>query len=112
MTVSRFANDRETAFATGADDYLVKPIIPDELLRMLAAAGQNGEAPTNEPVAPPVVSGPTLVRFWGVRGSIPTPGKRNLRRRRQHFLRRGARWQTNHHPRCRLRNSRGSASRS
>ena len=38
-TVSRFANDRETAFATGADDYLVKPIIPADLLKTLAAAG-------------------------------------------------------------------------
>ena len=75
MTVSRFANDRETAFATGADDYLVKPILPNELLRMLAAAGQNGEAPVPEPVALPVASGPTLIRFWGVRGSIPSPGK-------------------------------------
>ncbi len=76
MTVSRFANDRETAFATGADDYLVKPIIPAELLRMLAAAGENGEAPAEETVAPAAVaSGPTIVRFWGVRGSIPSPGK-------------------------------------
>src|SRR5712691_3084453 len=32
-TVSRFANDRETAFATGADDYLIKPIIPADLIR-------------------------------------------------------------------------------
>lgn len=76
MTVSRFANDRETAFATGADDYLVKPIMPAELLKMIAAAGENGEAPVTEvPAAPMVASGPTLVRFWGVRGSIPSPGK-------------------------------------
>ena len=75
MTVSRFANDRETAFATGADDYLVKPIIPAELLRMLALAGGNGEAPVEEPAPQPIVSGPTTVRFWGVRGSIPSPGK-------------------------------------
>ena len=74
-TVSRFANDRETAFASGADDYLIKPIIPGELIRMLAAAGDNGhvalEAP---PPAPQVEAGPTLIRFWGVRGSIPSPG--------------------------------------
>ena len=29
--VSRFANDRDTAIATGADAYLVKPIVPGEL---------------------------------------------------------------------------------
>lgn len=75
MTVSRFANDRETAFATGADDYLVKPIIPADLLKMLAAAGENGEAAVEAPASPPAATGPTLVRFWGVRGSIPSPGK-------------------------------------
>ena len=75
MTVSRFANDRETAFAAGADDYLLKPIAPAELLRMLAASS-NGETAAETPVAAEtVVSGPTLVRFWGVRGSIPTPGR-------------------------------------
>ncbi|HEY1770501.1 MAG TPA: response regulator [Chthoniobacterales bacterium] len=75
MTVSRFANDRETAFASGADDYLTKPIMPAELLRMLAAAGDNGAAPNEQRAAPAIASGPTLIRFWGVRGSIPSPGK-------------------------------------
>jgi len=75
MTVSRFANDRETAFASGADDYLVKPIDPADLLRMLDVAGKNGETPVAETAAPAVVTGPTLIRFWGVRGSIPSPGK-------------------------------------
>ncbi|HEY2801764.1 MAG TPA: response regulator, partial [Chthoniobacterales bacterium] len=75
MTVSRFANDRETAFATGADDYLVKPIDPTDLLRMLDGTGENGETRVAGTVAPAVVTGPTLIRFWGVRGSIPSPGK-------------------------------------
>jgi len=74
-TVSRFANDRETAFATGADDYLIKPIIPADLIRMLATANGNGEAAVEEPATKTVVSGPTVIRFWGVRGSIPSPGK-------------------------------------
>ncbi|MGI8432579.1 MAG: response regulator [Chthoniobacterales bacterium] len=74
-TVSRFANDRETAFATGADDYLIKPIVPTELLQVLAAAGENGEAVVEAPAPAPIATGPTLVRFWGVRGSIPSPGK-------------------------------------
>ena len=75
MTVSRFANDRETAFASGADDYLVKPISPAELIRMVASSSDNGEKAVAEPAEKVVVSGPTLIRFWGVRGSIPTPGK-------------------------------------
>lgn len=75
MTVSRFANDRETAFASGADDYLVKPIIPVDLLKVLAAANGNGAVTAVAPAEQPVVTGPTLIRFWGVRGSIPAPGK-------------------------------------
>jgi phosphoribosyl 1,2-cyclic phosphodiesterase/ActR/RegA family two-component response regulator len=75
MTVSRFPNDRETAFASGADDYLVKPIIPAELLRMVSLCRANGETAVAEPAAKVAVSGPTLIRFWGVRGSIPTPGR-------------------------------------
>ncbi len=74
-TVSRFANDRETAFATGADDYLVKPIIPADLLNTLAAVGDDGEINTLESASEPIEIGPTVVRFWGVRGSIPSPGK-------------------------------------
>jgi phosphoribosyl 1,2-cyclic phosphodiesterase/CheY-like chemotaxis protein len=74
-SVSRFGNDRDSAFAAGAQGYLVKPILPAELLQTLAAAGAaestaTPEAPTDAP-APEV---PTLIRFWGVRGSIPTPG--------------------------------------
>ena len=71
MGVSRFSNDRDTAFATGADDYLVKPIGPGDLLASLEQC-RDQEIPENKPK--PVVTGPTLVRFWGVRGSIPTPG--------------------------------------
>ena len=70
--VSRFANDRDTAFATGADDYLVKPIVPADLLAALDNAEDDERSPRSR--AKPVVTGPTLIRFWGVRGSIPTPG--------------------------------------
>lgn len=74
-TVSRFANDRETAFAAGADDYLLKPIAPAELLGMLDKC-RNGQKPAVVADRPQVVSaGPTMIRFWGVRGSIPTPGR-------------------------------------
>ena len=69
--VSRFANDRETALATGADDYLVKPIVPADLLASLARRQGEGIAPAKPK---PALTGPTRIRFWGVRGSIPTPG--------------------------------------
>ena len=78
-SVSGFANDRETAFAAGADDYLVKPIDPADLLRVLSAAGRDGATPAVAPSEAQVASGPTLIRFWGVRGSIPTPGAETAR---------------------------------
>ncbi len=75
MTVSRFANDRETALEAGADHYLLKPIIPTELVEMLGACIDNHETPRAEPAPEVIRSGPTSIRFWGVRGSIPTPGR-------------------------------------
>ncbi|MGH8093393.1 MAG: response regulator [Chthoniobacterales bacterium] len=67
--VSRFANDRDTAFAIGADNYLAKPIEPADLLTALDQCRGLGATKPK-----PVVTGPTRIRFWGVRGSIPTPG--------------------------------------
>jgi phosphoribosyl 1,2-cyclic phosphodiesterase/CheY-like chemotaxis protein len=70
-SVSRFGNDRDTALAVGADDYLVKPIMPAELLATLAKSAES-EVPETPP--PRLSTGPVVLRFWGVRGSIPTPG--------------------------------------
>lgn len=70
-SVSRFGNDRDTALATGADDYLIKPIVPADLLASLSKA-KLGDEPKPAPVAE--LTGPVILRFWGVRGSIPTPG--------------------------------------
>ncbi|HEY1581975.1 MAG TPA: response regulator [Chthoniobacterales bacterium] len=69
--VSRFVNDRDTALSSGADEYLVKPIVPVELLASLEQCREEA-LPEDKPK--PIVTGPTRVRFWGVRGSIPTPG--------------------------------------
>lgn len=53
--------DIKKAKELGADAYLVKPYAPDELLAKVQS------------VLDP--SGPELmIRFWGTRGSIPTPG--------------------------------------
>ncbi|MEN9576013.1 MAG: hypothetical protein RL514_3868 [Verrucomicrobiota bacterium] len=72
-----FATDRLNAFESGADHYLVKPILAEDILHLLTSE----VAP--EPPSPSVFDTPApaaqlpvgnLLRFWGVRGSIPTPG--------------------------------------
>jgi phosphoribosyl 1,2-cyclic phosphodiesterase/ActR/RegA family two-component response regulator len=70
--------DRDDALKAGADDYFTKPVRVSDLL---ASAGNNHKAldapaPT-EPstaIAIPLENNDTLIRLWGVRGSIPTPG--------------------------------------
>jgi phosphoribosyl 1,2-cyclic phosphodiesterase/CheY-like chemotaxis protein len=68
--------DRKSAEEAGADEYLVKPIDFDHLLATLdrvlppAKNGASAEAPATIGQAPEE----TRIRFWGVRGSIPTPG--------------------------------------
>ena len=72
-----FATDRLNAFESGADAYLVKPILAEEILRLLAGNETLPASPTNSTKGPaPAAKLPAgnLLRFWGVRGSIPTPG--------------------------------------
>ncbi|MDB6052628.1 MAG: hypothetical protein JWN25_151 [Verrucomicrobiales bacterium] len=81
-TGSGYTTDRLNALEAGADDYLVKPINPEDLSRLLdghlpprngvtdaALVGDLGRSPSSAHTA-----SQTLIRFWGVRGSIPTPG--------------------------------------
>ncbi|MGD1084572.1 MAG: response regulator, partial [Verrucomicrobiota bacterium] len=77
--------DRQGAVEAGADEHLVKPIFQHDILRLLetfrAGAGASPTTVITRPakgapapagaVLPP---GPAAVRFWGVRGSLPTPG--------------------------------------
>jgi phosphoribosyl 1,2-cyclic phosphodiesterase/DNA-binding NarL/FixJ family response regulator len=85
--------DRQTAFQAGADDCMVKPILQADLLRLLKALESTaGETPSTVvpdkadrhdqdfPPLPPEAapSGETLLRFWGVRGSVATPGPSTL----------------------------------
>ncbi len=92
-TGSRFGNDRLTALEAGADDYLVKPVLPADLTRVLPNVSSD-PAPNGQVAVPPVASEGadlkntglfktsfpddadlrTVVKFWGVRGSLPTPG--------------------------------------
>lgn len=102
-TGSRFGNDRLNALAAGADEYLVKPVLPHDLSRVLPdlpadppSNGQLEPAPAHRPsqavelkntglfgtghtFAPERADLVTTVRFWGVRGSIPTPGPGTVR---------------------------------
>ncbi len=77
VTGRDFAADRQSATEAGADDYLVKPIEFEQLREVLdrivpmARAGQEAAA---EPAASDPVVQSTRLKFWGVRGSIPTPG--------------------------------------
>jgi phosphoribosyl 1,2-cyclic phosphodiesterase/ActR/RegA family two-component response regulator len=76
-----FPSDRQSAMEAGADDFLVKPIELDQLHEALRRkSSMSGEtkaaaAPAVEPGPKPVSDQTTVVRFWGVRGSIPTPGQ-------------------------------------
>ena len=65
--------DRASAFQAGADEYLLKPITWDLLLgaieKLLPAIPRRPRVSS-----PDWASAPTRIKFWGVRGSIPTPG--------------------------------------
>lgn len=68
-----FEADRQAAFAAGADEFLVKPIDPNQLLSILKRLAQKSPAEPSAPAAPAPEA--SVLRFWGVRGSIPTPGQ-------------------------------------
>ncbi|MBI3416702.1 MAG: response regulator [Verrucomicrobia bacterium] len=71
-------SDRHEALAAGANEYLLKPLSLPRLARMLAqvappATGQGASLPEDRPEEC-VSSAGARIKFWGVRGSIPTPG--------------------------------------
>jgi phosphoribosyl 1,2-cyclic phosphodiesterase/CheY-like chemotaxis protein len=74
-----YSTDKLNALEAGADEYLIKPISPSELREALRKVTSE-DFPTEIKERPPrpmpasQVNGPALVRFWGVRGSIATPG--------------------------------------
>src|SRR6478609_2842534 len=75
-----YDSDRLAAREAGADDYLTKPIKPYDLLALIARLTDETTIITQhevvEPTLPPL---PARMKFWGVRGSVPTPGPGTLR---------------------------------
>lgn len=69
---SGYAVDRINALESGADEYVTKPVHADELLKLLQRLTGSQPSKEEEPNLP--IDGTTRVRFWGVRGSIPSPG--------------------------------------
>jgi phosphoribosyl 1,2-cyclic phosphodiesterase/DNA-binding NarL/FixJ family response regulator len=76
-----FPSDRQSAAEAGADDFLVKPVELEQLHEALRkTSSMRGESkaaatPSSAPSTKPVSDQTTVVKFWGVRGSIPTPGQ-------------------------------------
>ena len=85
ISSSNYDTDREGAIAAGADDFFLKPVKPTELLHLLDQDSGTtffhrkpilGDqlSLTDTRVFNKQVGTPTRIRFWGVRGSIATPG--------------------------------------
>lgn len=74
-TSSEYAIDRMNAMDAGADFYLVKPLVGGEFSRLVDDL--MADSPARQPAAqnPPLIpKGKARLKFWGVRGSIPSPG--------------------------------------
>jgi phosphoribosyl 1,2-cyclic phosphodiesterase len=71
--------DRLAAREAGADEYLTKPVPSKTLLgalERLTAAAPPAQKTNHSGQTP---SAPARLKFWGVRGSIPTPGSGTVR---------------------------------
>ncbi len=76
-----FPADRKSAEEAGVTEFLLKPIEFEVLIDTLQKpaparpVGPLPAEPVSVPSARPVDDQTTRVKFWGVRGSIPTPGQ-------------------------------------
>jgi phosphoribosyl 1,2-cyclic phosphodiesterase/CheY-like chemotaxis protein len=74
-----YSTDKLNALEAGADEYLVKPLNSSDLraaLRKVTTAefATEMQSRPKPPVAKADIGGPPRVQFWGVRGSIASPG--------------------------------------
>lgn len=71
-----FESDRQMALEAGADEYLTKPLDLGALLELMSRLARQSVVPQPATVTQPqlTTASPAYFKFWGVRGSIPTPG--------------------------------------
>lgn len=75
-----YDSDRLAAREAGADEYLTKPIKPYDVLALISRLCDDSRTGVLPPtVSDPASHQPAFLRFWGVRGSIPTPGLATVR---------------------------------
>jgi phosphoribosyl 1,2-cyclic phosphodiesterase/CheY-like chemotaxis protein len=74
--IGAYERDRLDSLDAGADEYLLKPLDLARLSQLLKKL-TDSESPTLVEGRPVAKTGPeeTKIKFWGVRGSVPTPGK-------------------------------------
>ncbi len=68
-----YDSDRVSALEAGADDYLVKPFATATLLEKMREL-TGSKTFSTQFITSPKSDGSTWLKFWGVRGSIATPG--------------------------------------
>jgi len=72
---SGYATDRMNALESGADEYVTKPVKANDLLALLERlTGKKVNEAQPDAASDFAPNGITKVKFWGVRGSIPSPG--------------------------------------
>lgn len=75
-----YDSDRLAAREAGADEYLTKPIKPYDLLAVMARLTDETTIFTQKTISkPPAPPQSARLKFWGVRGSIPSPGPQTVR---------------------------------
>lgn len=75
-----YDSDRLAAREAGADEYLTKPVKPYDLLALIARLTDETTIITQQSVAqPPRPPQRARLKFWGVRGSVPSPGPSTVR---------------------------------
>ncbi|MFM1769072.1 MAG: hypothetical protein RJA22_1601 [Verrucomicrobiota bacterium] len=85
MSGNMFDDTRKNALEAGANEFMLKPLQPRPLLDLLeGVAVQRASVTSPAAPAPPVLparpaGGENFLRFWGVRGSIATPGPSTIR---------------------------------